>query len=232
MPIRRALAVFAAALAGALVAPSAASATPAVPFIIGGGTVSSASWAAAVYSGYAYRCSGTLISSRWVLTARHCVSGNMSVNVGNVYAGRGAQHQVISTHTRNDVALLMLDWQATGAAARLAGSDPAVGSTGSIYGWGLTCEEGCDRSSQLKTASVRVTRLDAQDRQGGRAIESAGVNGYAWSGDSGGPMFHDGAVVGVASTVLVDAATGAGLGVQNYSSVAANRAWIRSVSGV
>ena len=44
--------------------------------IIGGSTVSSAPWAAAVFSNGSFTCSGTIIAPQWVLTARHCLGGS------------------------------------------------------------------------------------------------------------------------------------------------------------
>ncbi|GAB3151172.1 trypsin-like serine protease [Micromonospora sonneratiae] len=227
MRLRFVTAVFATALAGVLAAPATASAAPAGPQpIIGGGTVSSAPWAAAVFSNGSFTCSGTIISSRWVLTARHCVSGTMSVRVGSVYrASGGVTRNVVSSSSRYDLALLQLDSAVSTTYVTLASANPPIGSTNSIYGWGMTCYSGCSASSQLKTASVRVTSTSATDAYGGPAIRSSRINGNAWRGDSGGPEFYNGAQVGVASTAD-------GQSIQNYGSVAASRAWITSVSGV
>jgi hypothetical protein len=71
----------------------------------------------------------------------------------------------------------------------------------------------------------RRPRAFTTDAYGGRAIRSTAVNGNAWKGDSGGPQYYNGLQVGVASTAD-------GQATQNYGSVAANRSWIRSVSGV
>ena len=157
MRIRPLLAVLSTALVGALGVTSAASAAPAGPQpIIGGGTVSSAPWAAAVLSNGSFTCSGSVIAAQWVLTARHCISGTMSVRVGSVNRTSGGVTRTVSaTYTRNDLALMRL----------------------------------------------------------------------AWRGDSGGPQFYNGQQVGVASTAD-------GSSIQNYGSVAYNRAWITSVAGV
>jgi secreted trypsin-like serine protease len=225
MRIRLLLATTATALVGALVAPSAASAAPPQPFIIGGGTVSSAPWAAAVFSGGSFTCSGSIVASRWVLTARHCLGGSMSVRVGSVfYASGGQTRSVSSTASRNDLALLRLSSGVSTTYVTLANSNPPVGSTNNIYGWGRTCTN-CPASSQLKTATVTVSSLNATDAYGGPAIRSTRGNGVAWRGDSGGPQFYNGQQVGVCST-------GNGSTYQNYGSVAANRSWIRSVAGV
>nr|MDT0659882.1 DUF1986 domain-containing protein [Micromonospora sp. DSM 115978] len=228
MRIRLTLAMLATTLVGALVAPSAAAATaaPVTPLIIGGSTVSSAPWAAAVFSNGSFTCSGTIIASRWVLTARHCVSGTMSVRVGSVYrASGGVTRTVSASYGRYDLALLYLSSAVSTTYVTLSSSYPPVGSTNTIYGWGMTCYSGCSASSQLKTASVRVTSTSVTDAYGGRAIRSTRINGNAWRGDSGGPQFYNGAQVGVASTAN-------GVDIQNYGSVAYNRAWISSTAGV
>jgi len=227
MRIRLTLAALAVGLTGALVAPSVATAAPTGPEqIIGGGTVSSAPWAAAVFSNGSFTCSGTIIASTWVLTARHCVSGSMSVRVGSVNRTSGGVTRTVSaTYSRYDLALLRLSSAVSTSYVTLSSAYPPVNSTNTIYGWGMTCYSGCSASTVLKTASVRVTSTNVTDAYGGRAIRSTRINGNAWRGDSGGPQFYNGAQVGVASTAD-------GVNIQNYGSVAYNRAWITSVSGV
>jgi secreted trypsin-like serine protease len=226
MRMRLVVTAFATAAAAAVAAPSAAVAADVEPYIIGGGTVSSAPWAAAVFSGGSFTCSGTIIAPNWVLTARHCISGTMSVRVGSVLrASGGVTRTVSATFTRSDLALMRLSSSVSTSYVTLASSDPPVGSTNSIYGWGMTCYSGCGASSQLKTASVRVTSTNVTDAYGGRAIRSTAINGNAWRGDSGGPEFYNGAQVGVASTAN-------GVNIQNYGSIAFNRDWIRTTSGV
>ncbi|MBM0231517.1 trypsin-like serine protease [Micromonospora sp. STR1_7] len=227
MRIRPLLAVLGTALVGVLGATSGAVAAPAGPQpIIGGNTVSSAPWAAAVLSNGSFTCSGSVIAPQWVLTARHCISGTMSVRVGSVYrASGGVTRTVSATYTRNDLALMRLSSTVSTSAVSLASSNPPVGSTNSIYGWGMTCYSGCSASSQLKTATVQVTSNNATDAYGGQAIRSTRINGNAWRGDSGGPQFYNGQQVGVASTAD-------GSSIQNYGSVAYNRAWITSTAGV
>lgn len=161
-----------------------------------------------------------------MLTARHCVSGTMSVRVGSVNrTSGGVTSGVSSSSSRYDLALLQLSTAISTSYAPLSSAYPPVNSTNSIYGWGMTCYEGCGASTTLKTANVRVTSTNVTDAYGGRAIRSTRVNGNAWRGDSGGPEFYNGAQVGVASTAD-------GANIQNYGSVAYNRSWITSVAGV
>ncbi|MGC4745132.1 S1 family peptidase [Micromonospora sp. DT201] len=227
MRIRPLLIAVSTALVGILGAASGASAAPPGPQpIIGGTTVSSAPWAAAVLSNGSFTCSGSVIAPQWVLTARHCISGTMSVRVGSVYRASGGVTRTISaTYTRNDLALMRLSSTVSTSTVTLASSNPPINSTNSIYGWGMTCYSGCSASSQLKTATVRVTSNSVTDAYGGQAIRSTEISGNAWRGDSGGPQFYNGQQVGVASTAD-------GYSIQNYGSVAYNRAWITSVAGV
>jgi secreted trypsin-like serine protease len=81
----------------------------------------------------------------------------------------------------------------------------------------------------LKVANVQVTGRSA-DAYGGRAIQSVGINGSAWKGDSGGPEISGGVQVGVASTVQNQDGTYT-WGTNNYASVAASRSWIRTTAG-
>jgi secreted trypsin-like serine protease len=226
MRIRLAAAAIAATVTGALVVPGTAVAADPTPLIIGGSTVSSAPWAAAVFANGSFTCSGTIIAPTWVLTARHCINGTMSVRVGSVNRTSGGVTRTVSaTYAQADLALMRLSSSVSTSYVSLASSNPPIGSTNSIYGWGMTCYSGCGASTQLKTANVRVTSNNARDAYGGQAIRTTRINGNAWRGDSGGPQFYNGQQVGVASTAD-------GQNIQNYGSVAANRNWIRSVSGV
>ena len=224
----RILTVTAAAAVAAALTGGAAGAIPVdgPSRIIGGSTVQSAPWAAAVLSGGRFTCSGSIIAPDWVLTAKHCISGTMSVRVGSVNRGSGGQTRTVaSTSTRYDLALMRLTSPVTTSYLPLADANPPVNATNSIFGWGMTCYSGCDASPALKTANVRVTSTTGTDAYGGRAIASTEIDGNAWRGDSGGPQVYNGAQVGVASTAD-------GQSRQYYGSVPANRAWIRSVSGV
>ena len=101
MRLSRVVSVVAGAAAAMSIASvGIASAQPASPDIIGGGTVSSTPWGAQIYwnnvtANGGFECSGTIIAARWVLTAQHCLnSPGMHVKVGNVTLGQGAQSAV------------------------------------------------------------------------------------------------------------------------------------------
>ncbi|MBP2322714.1 secreted trypsin-like serine protease [Kibdelosporangium banguiense] len=227
--MRKMISIAALAFAASAMSVPAASASV-EPLIIGGGTVSSAPWGAQVYASGSFTCSGTIIAPQWVLTARHCDSSAMSVRVGNVNLGQGTNRTVDrkATSPDGDILLLHLSSAVQTTYIKLGDSDPAVGSTNSIYGWGRT--QGSNPASPvLKTATVRVTGT-SEDAFGGEAIASKGDSGAAWHGDSGGPQIANGVQVGVCST-----GENSGFdprGTQNYASVAANRSFIRGTAGV
>ena len=54
----------------------------------------------AVFSNGSFTCSGTIISANYVLTARHCISGSMSVRVGSVEPRLRRRHPYGGRHRR------------------------------------------------------------------------------------------------------------------------------------
>jgi trypsin len=197
--------------------------------IIGGKIAGDSPWAAQVsWDDTGYECSGTAVAAQWVLTARHCVnSAGMTVLIGAKQLGDGTKAVVDDkiVDPVGDLALLHLAEPVTTTYVTLADQDPTVGAINEIYGWGKT-DPTSGPADQLKTARVKVTSVDCQDAQGGRAICSTGITGMAFNGDSGGPEMASGVEVGVCSTGDDDAKT------QQYASVAANRDWIREVANV
>ncbi|NKQ56554.1 trypsin-like serine protease [Amycolatopsis sp. K13G38] len=222
--------------ATAIAGAGTVTAQAAEPLIIGGDTVSSAPWGAQIYWNDAtdfggFNCSGTIIAAQWVLTAQHCLNDpGMHVKVGNVALGQGTEAAVDKqlASPNGDIALLHLSSAVNTTYMRLADSDPAVGDTNQIYGWGRT-QGSNPPSDTLKTADVRVTG-DGTDAYGGDAITSKGVTGSSWHGDSGGPQLANGKQVGVCSTGENDGTQTDGT--QNYAKISASRAWIKQTAGV
>jgi len=195
--------------------------------IIGGETVSSASWATQLYWGDHFGCSASLIAPRWVLTARHCVDSSPThVLVGNIQLGQGTRATVnrVVRSPDGDAALLRLATSVNRTPVRLANANPPVGATSQIYGWGtFEVGEGHPVSDVLKRAGVRMERV-AGDAYDGPALQGVWVTGTAGYGDSGGPQIYNGTQVGICSTGDYTRVW--------YASVATHRAWIRSISGV
>lgn len=229
--------VSAAALAGLVATGGLASAAQAqalqpAPEIVGGSVAnySSVPFATQLYVNGQFNCTSSLISSTWVLTAKHCVGGTVSVRVGNGALGQGTliSSKRVVTWNGGDLALVELSSPYNTTFAKLGATNPSQGTLGRIYGWGRETTNG-PAAPNLKTAQVKVAGLDT-DAYGGVAIGHYGVDGQAWKGDSGGPLVINGKVVGVAST------SGSGgydpYADSYYTSVPNGASWISSISGV
>ncbi|WP_425480780.1 S1 family peptidase [Sciscionella sediminilitoris] len=210
------------------------------PRIVGGTTAPSVSWGAQVYVNTpdrpfnGFNCSGSIIAADWVLTAHHCLdedNSGMHVKVGSNDLGQGTEAKVDRKEVspNGDIALLHLATSVNTEYIKLGDKDPAEGATNQLYGWGRETPTG-PPADKLKTADVKVSG-SSTDNDGGKAIQSVGVNGAAWKGDSGGPELDNGVQVGVASTVTNQDGTNK-QGTNNYGSVAASRDWIKQTAGV
>ncbi|MFD3333889.1 S1 family peptidase [Streptomyces sp. NPDC058700] len=176
--------------------------------IIGGGEIQAQTYHARVFQNGRGMCTSTLVTSRYILTARHCVDqpGQYAFRIGSTYAQSGgttAAASQITLHPSADLAMVRLDRTVSNTPARIATGYPQSGSYVSIYGWGATCgpmqNEAYCQSPVLKTATMRMAGL-ATDLHGGTALHLEAVNGVGAGGDSGGPATTGGTVVGVAST--------------------------------
>ncbi|GAA4526565.1 S1 family peptidase [Amycolatopsis samaneae] len=229
-----------AAVALTLSGGALAAASGVQPNIVGGTTAPTVSWGAQVYVKTAgrpfngFNCSGSVIAAEWVMTAVHCLDedgSGMFVRVGSNELGGGTKIEVDKKveSPEGDIALLHLAQATTAKPIALGDADPARGTTDQLYGWGRETPTG-PPAPALKTTNVQVTG-SSTDAYGGRAVQSVGINGSAWKGDSGGPEVSGGKQVGVASTVQNQDGTNT-KGTNNYASVATSRSWIKSTAGV
>lgn len=204
--------------------------------IVGGGPATStqAPWSAGVFGNGLFKCSGSLIASQYVLTARHCLNNGgwegLSVRVGDLRLGQGTYRDVISSFQRgsspSDMTVLKLSSPIDGAATlTLSDSEPSIGHVYAAYGWGATSTTSTAASPVLKQATVGVQATGTQDILGGRAFFVFRVSGMPRGGDSGGPLVSGGRAIGVISSG--DGSSGAAITEMND-----NVSWIRAVTGL
>jgi secreted trypsin-like serine protease len=203
--------------------------------IIGGDFATNAPWAARLFTDGQQFCTAAIIAPTYVLTAEHCITQTagttLTFRIGSLdqtSGGELATAVATWTNVEADIGIARIDHPVSTTYAPLGSSgDVRVKQIAQVYGWGATCTDQPEINCQsqfLKVADVKVSTLKGSDYKGGIAICARAVNGIPAGGDSGGPMFASGHVVGVASTSDRDKRT-------CYASVIAYRDWIFSVTG-
>lgn len=161
-------------------------------------------------------CTGTMITTHTVLTAGHCATGRVAIDVfyGSAAGGYFVQranawsvhpgYAYTSTQLLNDVAVVYIPVDApVQTLPILVSVTPKLGDIASIYGYGITGTAGND-SAVLRSGSSMITGITDQK------IISVfdGTRSNTCSGDSGGPLTLTTAgqqgIIGVTSSGTVE----------------------------
>jgi secreted trypsin-like serine protease len=171
-------------------------------------------WQVALQAGGEFRCGGSIVAERWVLTAAHCFIDEKRESVWFAKAGatnytasapawtpvvRIVLHPKFAPFTlENDIALVKLKSKTSGKAIQRAEASRTVpvGQELEITGWGATSDGGTG-SKTLQKVKVPLTDTAACNAPGAYNGQIKGAMlcaGYpkggkdACQGDSGGPL--------------------------------------------
>ena len=159
-------------------------------------------------------CSGTLVSRKWVITAWHCYGDSpLSDEIGywgNLDYEKGNRVRVVQACHRYDMAMVRIDpplpdkLPANVSIAQVHTVAPPVGSTVTIKGWGENEFGKGTGGGILRSTDAKVVNPWANgfgDAFGGPSFTLNKLPGGAISahGDSGGPVYYEGKIVGITS---------------------------------
>jgi hypothetical protein len=206
-----------------------------------------------------YFCGGSIISSKYILTAAHCADGvyKHEVVIG-AHEIRDPNNKIINAYSptvhpewdsynlANDLAILELeeeiDWDEYNGNVRpicLADSGDFTGELALVSGWGRPSDSASSISPVLRYVDNRpvLSQRECESywgdlNEGVVCIDTTGGKGSC-NGDSGGPLSIPGAQYKQIGIVSFGSTLGCESGAPaGFSEVTIYRDWISSVSGV
>ncbi len=137
-----------------------------------------------------------------ILTNNHVVQGSTSISVTDVTSGRTYTARVVGTDATDDVAVLQLDGASGLTPAGLASpaAQAAVGPGTAVTAVGNAGGTGGTPSAAGGTVVALGRTITAADETSSNSENLSGlieVQAGVESGDSGGPLYANGAVVGI-----------------------------------
>jgi MYXO-CTERM domain-containing protein len=152
-----------------------------------------------------YMCTGTLIGTKTVITAGHCFDATATYAVelgGKSYeVAKALAHPQYSTTGEilvgdttyqgvalNDVSILVLKEEVQDVTPmKIATQQPALGSSITIVGFGLTAASQTNSGGTKRVAQTKISQVTAEYFLYGLATDPSGGN--TCYGDSGGPTY-------------------------------------------